>query len=152
MTSQARFARDVMSEDVITACTTDSVQDVARLLCDRRIGGVPVLDEDGHLVGILTEDDLIVRVAGPHVPAHVELLGGIIYLERPHEIQENLRKSMGMTVEEVMTREVVTVDDDCPLRDVAELMLTKRVNRVPVMREGALVGIITRHDLVSTLR
>lgn len=145
-------AKDVMTADVLTVPSTATVEEIARILCDKRIGGLPVLDEEGHLVGIVTEDDLIMRVAGPHVPPHIELLGGIIYLERPHEMQEHLRKAMGVTAEEVMTEGVVTVDDDCPIRDVANLMISNRINRVPVMHEGALVGIITRHDLVSTLR
>lgn len=145
-------AKDVMTADVLTVPNTATVEEIARLLCEKRIGGVPVLDEDGHLVGIVTEDDLIVRVAGPHVPPHIELLGGIIYLERPHEMQEHLRKAMGVTAQEVMTEGVITVDDECPVRDVAQLMVSKHINRVPVMHKGALVGIITRHDLVATLQ
>lgn len=147
-----RSVREVMTEDVVTVVSTASVQEVARVLCDRRISGAPVLDESGHLVGVITETDLIAQVAGPHIPPHIELLGSVIYLERPREMQAHLRKAAGATAEEVMTRDVITVEDDCSLRDVAQVMMSHHIHFVPVMREGALVGIVSRRDLVATLR
>ncbi len=99
----------------------------------------------------LTEADLIVRVSGPHVPPHIELLGGVIYLENPREMQEELRKVMAVTAEQVMSTEVVTVEADTTVQQVADLMVKRKLNRVPVVSAGQLVGIITRHDLIETL-
>jgi CBS domain-containing protein len=145
-------ARDIMVTDVITVKPETSVQDLARLLNEKRISGVPVVDDEGRVIGIVTESDLVLRVAGPHIPPHIELLGGIIYLENPHEMQEKLRKAMALTAGEVMTRDVVTVDQDRPVREIADLMVKRRVNRLPVVGDGRLVGIITRHEVISTLQ
>lgn len=143
--------RDIMTTDLITVAPTTSVQDITALLRDKRISGLPVVDEESHLLGMVTESDLVVRVAGPHIPAHIELLGSIIYLERPHDLNENLRKALGVTAQEIMSADVVTTDENKTLREVAELMMNKHVNRLPVIRDGRLVGIITRHDVISTL-
>lgn len=145
-------ARDIMTRDVITVNPSTTVQEIARLLLDRRISGVPVVDDGGELLGIVTESDLVLKVSGPHIPPHIELLGGVIYLEKPHEMKEHLRKAMGVTAEEIMSGEVVTVEEDMPVREVADMMVSRRVNRLPVLSNGKLAGIITRHDIIATLQ
>lgn len=145
------LARDIMSRNVVVVRPDTTVQAIARLLLEKRIGGVPVVD-DGLLRGMVTDGDLILKVSGPHLPPHIELLGGVIYLENPHEMNEHLRKAMGVTAQEIMSHPVVTVDPARPVRDVADLMIKKRIHRLPVVDGGRLVGIIARHDLISTLK
>lgn len=145
-------AKDIMTRDVVTVAPSATVQEVARVLSEKRFGGVPVVDDQQKLQGIVTESDLVERVAGPHLPAHIELLGGVIYLENPAKMNEHLRKAMALTAQEVMSHPVVTVNAETSVRDVADMMMKKRVNRLPVVSDGKLVGIITRHDVIATLQ
>lgn len=144
-------AGDVMTRDVVTVTPDTSVRDLARTLLEHRISGVPVVDGEGHVLGMVSEADLVERVSGPHLPPHIELLGGVIYLENPLHLEEKLRKAMAVTAGAIMSTHPVTVLADTPLRDVADLMVKRKINRFLVVEGKRLVGIITRHDVISTL-
>ncbi len=146
-----RTARDIMTSPVISVRPDTGVREVAHVLSENEISGVPVVSDDGKVVGMVTEADLMVKVAGPHLPAHIELLGGVIYLENPLEMSHELRKAMAVTAEQIMSRDVITVEADTPVRAVAELMMKKRLNRVAVVEKGGIAGIVTRHDVIETL-
>ena len=144
-------AAEVMTREVVTVGPDSSVRDIARTLLEHRISGVPVVDAAGLLLGVVTEDDLVERVSGPHLPPHIELLGGVIYLENPLHLDEKLRKAMGVTAREVMSTHPVTVQPQTPLHEVADLMVKRKINRFPVVEGRRLVGIITRRDVIATL-
>lgn len=139
-------ARDVMTTPVHTVGPETPVPEVARLLVERHISGVPVVDETGRLVGIVTEADLLPKEAGPAGLPLTALLGP----EAPPEVREHLRRYRGRVVREVMTREVVTATEDTPVQQLAALMLRKQVNRVPIVRGERVVGIVTRNDVLRT--
>lgn len=142
------IARDVMSSPVITVPRDAPVLEVAGLLTEHRISGVVVVDEDGLMLGILGEGDLLYRVARPHLPPHVEVLGSIIYLQTPGQIDEMMRKIGGTVAEDVMSHKLASVTEDTPVEDVASLMIDRKIRRIPVVRDGRPVGIITRGDIV----
>lgn len=142
------IARDVMSSPVITVPRDAPVLEVAGLLTEHRISGVVVVDEDGRALGILGEGDLLYRVARPHLPPHVELLGSIIYLQTPGQIDEMMRKIGGTVAEDVMSHKLASVTEDTPVEDVASLMIDRKIRRIPVVRDGRPVGLITRGDIV----
>lgn len=146
-----RVAADIMTRPVVTVRPETPVKEVARLLSERKISGVPVVDAEDRVVGMVTEADLIQRAAGAHLPPHVELLGGIIYLASPHEMTEQLRKSMALTAEQIMSQDVVGVAADAPVSEVAQIMMRRKIKRVPVLDDGRLVGMVTRHDVISDL-
>ncbi|MDW8154826.1 MAG: CBS domain-containing protein [Armatimonadota bacterium] len=137
-------ARDVMTTPVITVVPETPVPEVARVLVERHISGVPVVDEAGRLVGIVTEADLLPKEAGPAGLPLTALPGS----EAPPEVREHLRRYRGRVVREVMTREVVTATEDTPVQQLAALMLRKQVNRVPIVRGERVVGIVTRNDVL----
>lgn len=141
-------ARDIMSSPVITVPHDAPVLQVAGLLTEHRISGVVVVDEEGQALGILGEGDLLYRVARPHLPPHVEVLGSIIYLQTPGRMDEMMRKIGGTVAEDVMSHKMVSVTEDTPVEDVASLMIERRIRRVPVVRDGRPVGLITRGDIV----
>lgn len=146
-----RTAGDVMTRDVVTVTADTSVREVARTLLERRISAVPVVDGQGSLLGMVSEDDLVQRVSGPHLPPHIELLGGVIYLENPLHLDEKLRKAMAVTAGEIMTANPLTVEPGTAIREVADLMVRRRVHRFPVVEGRRVVGIVTRHDVITTL-
>jgi CBS domain-containing protein len=142
---------DVMTRDVLTVTPSTGVQEIARLLWGHGISGVPVVDEAGALVGIVSELDLLMRNANLHIPQYLRVLDVMIPLGNKHEFEEELRRALGATAAEVMTDKVITVEPETDLADAATLMMDKDVNRLPVVAAGRVVGIISRADFVRLL-
>jgi CBS domain-containing protein len=142
--------RDVMTREVVAASPDTTVNLVARLMADKAISGVPVV-EDGRVVGIVTELDLIVRNTRLEPPAFFALLDARIPLETPGHYRERLRHMLGTLARDVMTDKVVTVGPDEDLEALAELMVKRRVNPVPVVENGRLVGIVARADIIAMM-
>jgi CBS domain-containing protein len=145
------LARDIMTRQVVTVSPNMTVPEVAKVLLDHRISGVPVVSKDNEVIGIVTEGDLITKEISLKTPPVLSLLGGFIYLENPNRFEEELRKVTAVQVEDLMTREVISVQEDTPVGEIATLMVKKKINRVPVLRHKKLVGIITRADIVRSL-
>jgi len=143
--------RDLMTPGVFTVRTDTSVNEVARLMSQKDVSGVPVLDADDRVVGIITELDLIVRNGRLEIPAFLQLFDAVIPLELPGHLSTRLRHMLGTRAEDVMTREVRTVGPDTEVEDLVDLMVKRRVNPVPVVEDGRLVGIVSRHDLVRMM-
>jgi CBS-domain-containing membrane protein len=144
--------REIMTRDVVTVGPDTPVHRIARLLCDRALSGLPVLDGSGRLVGIVTELDLIVRNTRLEPPAFFQILDGRIPLESPAHFEKRLRHILGTRAADVMTEKVVTVDADQQVEELAALMVSRGVNPVPVVeRNGALAGIVSRADIVRTM-
>ncbi|MDR7440505.1 MAG: CBS domain-containing protein [Armatimonadota bacterium] len=140
------LARDVMTSPVITVRPDTPVKEVARLLLTHHISGVPVVDENGNLVGILTEADLLHK---ERPESHEE--GSLLRLLRRGQIAEAERKASGLLARDLMTSPVITIHEDTPLREAAALMTRHRINRLPVLRAGQVVGILSRADVLKAL-
>ncbi|BAU05744.1 hypothetical protein NIES592_08870 [Fischerella major NIES-592] len=153
MLTETRQVKDLMTTDPVTVKPTDSVETVLRCLEENHISGLPVVDETGKVVGVVSEADLLFRERPVRLPLYLSFLGGIIYLEPLDHFVQQLKKSLGILVQDVMTPNPITIAPDAPISQAADLMLEKRVNRLPVVDEtGALVGIITRDDLLRALK
>jgi CBS domain-containing protein len=147
------LARDIMTAPVITADPDMSVKDLAALFRDKRIGGVPVV-QDGKLVGIVTEGDLMALDADVQYPHYFELFDSIIYLGSQKKFKEQLEKAAAANVGQLMTRrdKVKTVGPDEPARAAATLMSRHHFDRVPVVDENDIVlGLVTRHDIIKLI-
>ena len=141
-------ASDVMTRKVVSVRLDAPVGDAIRLMLDHRISGPPVVDGDSKVIGILTEGDLLRRAetgTERHRPRWLELLLG------PGRLAGEYVRTHGRKVGEIMTEDVVSVAEDTPLVEIVRLMEGHRVKRLPVLRGDALVGIVTRADLVRTL-
>jgi CBS domain-containing protein len=141
-------AMEVMSQKVITVTPETTIIEAARLLLQHRISGLPVVDEGGAVVGIVTEGDLLRRAeigTAARRSRWLELLLGPAHLARDY-VQANARK-----VDEVMTRQIVSVVPHTPLAEVVRLMERHRVKRLPVIDDNSLVGVVSRADLVRAL-
>ncbi|HSC22147.1 MAG TPA: CBS domain-containing protein [Casimicrobiaceae bacterium] len=142
-------AGDVMTHAVVTIRPEATLRDAIGRMIEHRISGLPVVDEDLGLVGIVTEGDLLRRPeTGTEAPMHrfAELLLG------PGPSAETYARSRGRQVSAVMTRDVVTVSGDTPLADVVRLMEARSIKRVPVVAGRRVVGIVSRADLIAALR
>ncbi|MDD2372146.1 MAG: CBS domain-containing protein [Syntrophomonadaceae bacterium] len=145
------LAREIMSRDVITVIPEEKVDKAARILVDNKISGLPVVDADDHVVGIITEKDLIVRASELKVPFYLTLFDSIIFLDNPIRFNNDIKKYTASQVKDAMTRKVYVVEEDTPVSEIVEIMQKRAVNRVPVVRNDKLVGIITRNDILKTL-
>jgi CBS domain-containing protein len=141
-------AADVMTRDVISIEADASVLQAARLMLAKRISGLPVVDATGRLVGIVTEGDFLRRGeldTQRHRPRWLEFLIG------PGRLASEYVKACGRKVHEIMTPDVHTISEDTPLAEVARIMEKQDIKRVPVVRDGALVGIVSRANLLRAL-
>ena len=130
------LVRDRMTIDPVTIKAEVSVTEALRLMTDRKIRRLPVLDSHGQLVGIVSDRDLLLASPSPATSLAI------------WEIHDLLAK---LTVEKIMTREVITVPQDTPLEEAARVMVDNRIGGLPVMRDKAVVGIISESDLFNTL-
>lgn len=147
-----RRVADIMERDVVTIGPDATVHDLVLLLQAKDLGGVPVVEGDGRLVGIVTEGDLVIEDADVRLPHYFGLFGNLVYLGGQKKFEERLNKMVGNAVRDVMTTEVVTVTADEPVRAAANIMVDKKVNRVPVVDdEGHLIGIVARHDIIRMM-
>ena len=143
--------RDIMQKDVITATPEATVRELADLLARHKISGVPVVDGEGKVVGVVSEADVILQDADLHFPYYIPFLDSIIYLQSVSKFETRLRKMFGTKVADIMSREVVTIAPDASVYDAAALMADRTINRVPVLEKGRLVGILTRGDIVKAI-
>ncbi len=143
-----------MERDVVTVHPDTDVESLLRLMRKHELPGVPVTDESGHLLGIVTESDLVLRDedADLHLPHHIDLWGGVIFLEPIKHYEERLRRAFAATVADMMTPDPVTVAPEGSLQDAARLIAERKHNRLPVVdADGKLAGVVTRLDVLEAL-
>ncbi len=145
-----KTARDIMTGEVITVDPETSVEEAAKLMSEHQISGLPVV-KDSKMVGIVSEKDLIVKDKKLHFPEYINLIGGIIYIESYRKFREEFKKYIAVKVGELMTTEVETIEPDTQVNEIATMMSREEINRLPVLENGKLVGIVTRADLVRNM-
>lgn len=142
----------VMTTDVLALSPDDNVSDAMARLVDRGIDAAPVVDADGAVVGMLSTGDLIVQESNLHLPTVISLFGATLELpSAKRHFEDDLRKTLGGTVREVMTPDPVVVEPDATVEDAATLMHEHNVSRLPVVGESGLVGIVSRVDILRTI-
>jgi CBS domain-containing protein len=140
--------RDIMTRDIVKVKPDTSVSYIALLMAEHRISGVPVVDEQDRVLGVVTELDMVVRNTRLKLPAFFTLLNATIYLETPAHIKERLQHMLGLTASEIMSEKSMTITADASIEDLAELMVERQVNPIPVIENGRLAGIVSRSDIV----
>ncbi|NLK20650.1 MAG: CBS domain-containing protein [Epulopiscium sp.] len=145
-------AKDIMQRNVMYVKRDARIEEVAKILFENKISGVPVVEDDKTVIGIVTEKDLLVKDKEPRFPSYVEFLGSIIFVEGVKQYDEELRKLAATVAEEIMTKNVYTITEEAPVEEIAKIMVEKGVNRVPVVDgKGKLIGIISRADMLKTI-
>lgn len=144
-------ARDIMTADVATVTPETTVEELARLLMEKGISGAPVVDDTGRLMGIVTEHDLIKKERRLHIPTVVQIFDAFIYLESSKRFEEDLKKMVAKKVADIYTRDVVTVDEDSTITEIATIMTDKDIHLLPVMKGGEMVGIVGKKDILKAM-
>jgi CBS domain-containing protein len=149
----ALIVRDIMETDVPAVYPSDPVESVLKVLRVHELPGVPVINEGGRCVGIITEADLVISEQGAdlHLPHYFELFGGYVFLEKMSHFEARLRKAFSSTAADMMTEDPVTIEAGAPVEEAARLIADRKHNRLPVVEHGRLVGVVTRVDVLDAL-
>ena len=126
-------AKEIMTVDVKTVKKDDTVSDVAKMLIQDKIGGLPVVDEDNKVIGIISETDILKKEKYIEPPRVINFLQGLIFLDDMKNLEKDLKRIAAYKVEDLMTEDIVTVHEDDKFDDVANVMIKKSINRVPVV-------------------
>jgi CBS domain-containing protein len=149
----ADLVRDIMDAAPVTVSPDASVEEVVRTLRNRELPGVPVVDGDGRCVGIVTEADLVLPddQGDLHIPHYINLFGGTVFLEPLGRFEQRLRKAFASKAADMMTSDPDTVAPDTTVQEAARLIHRSGHNRLPVVEDGRLVGVVTRVDVLGAL-
>jgi CBS domain-containing protein len=149
----AERVREIMDSNPATLSPDASVEEVVAAFREHQLPGLPVVDADGRCVGIVTEADLVLPddEGDLHIPHYVNLFGGTVFLEPLGRFEKRLRKAFAATAADMMTRRPDTVGPDATVREAARLVHDTGHNRLPVVEDGVLVGVVTRVDLLGAL-
>ncbi len=144
---------EIMDNTPVTVAPETSVEDVVAALRDHQLPGVPVVDSDGRCVGMVTEADLVLpdQEGDLHIPHYINLFGGTVFLESLGRFEGRLRKAFAANAADMMTRDPDSVRPDTTVRDAARLIHETGHNRLPVVDNGRLVGVVTRLDVLGAL-
>lgn len=145
--------REVMDPEPATVREDTAIEDVIRLLGVHNMPGLPVVNEGGRCVGVITEADLVLadEEGDLHLPHYLQVFGGLVFLEPLRRFEERLRKVFAATASDLMTEDPDTVAPDTDVHDAARVIAESGHNRLPVVEHGRLVGVVTRADVLGAL-
>jgi CBS domain-containing protein len=144
-------AKDMMTKDVVTATPDMEIAQAAKLLLQNHFNGLPVIDDEGRLIGIICQDDLIVQQKRLPLPSLFTFFDGLIPLTSYRSLEKEVEKIVASKVSQAMTPDPVTIDPDTNLEDIATLMVSNNIHTLPVVEGNRLVGVIGKEDVLRTL-
>ena len=145
-------AKDIMTTDVIVANKNDIIANVANLLIKEKIGGLPVVDEENKVVGIISETDIMKKESHVDSPRMLNFIQGIIFLDDMKKFEDEMRAIAAYKVEDLMSKDIITVNENDTFDYVANVMINKSINRVPVVDENNFLKvIICRYDIIKAM-
>ena len=143
--------KDIMTKELITLSPATEITSAAKILLEKRINGLPVIDDSGKLVGILCQSDLVAQQKRIPIPSVYTLLDSFIPLTSLRRIDKEVKKIAALKVEQAMTPDPVTIGPETDIEDVARLMVDKKYHTLPVMDGDKIVGIVGKEDVLKTL-
>ncbi len=144
-------AEQIMTRDIYTVHEDTEISALAKQFVTNKVNAMPVVDDDGQLVGMVTQTDLVEQDKPLHIPTVISLFDWVIYLESPKRFAEEVEKVTARKVGEICSREVVTCSPDDSVASVASLMVDNKVHLVPVVADGRMVGVIGRLDIIRSM-
>ncbi|MGB5636328.1 MAG: CBS domain-containing protein [Waterburya sp.] len=148
----SKTVSEIMTTEPITVSPETSLESAIQILVDKKISGLPVINAQGDLVGVISETDLTWQATGVDTPPYIMFLDSVIYLQNPAKHNKEIHKALGQTVGDAMSTRPITVKDSQLVRDAARLMHEKKVRRLPVVNDQSqLVGVITQGDVIRMM-
>jgi len=143
--------KDIMTTDVVTVTKETTVMELAGIFANRHLSSLPVLAQNGDLIGIVTETDLVEQDKNLHIPTVISIFDWVIYLESDKKFEKELKKMTGRAVGDIYSAELLTVSPETSIADVADLLSSRKINALPVVEGKKLVGIVSRIDLIRSM-
>lgn len=144
-------ARDIMTAHPVTITPETPVAVASKILLENRFNGLPVVDSEGNLQGILCQSDLVMQHKHLQIPSFFTLLDGFIPLQFPGKFEEQMKRMSAVVVKDAMTPNPETVHPDMPLEAIATLMVDEKYHTLPVVENGKVVGVIGKEDILRTM-
>lgn len=142
---------DVMTRDVITVTPETPLRELASILSEKHINGVPVVDHKGNVLGVVCESDLVNQNKPLHIPTVFVILDSVIPMENPWRLQKEFKRLAATKVGDIYSRPAVSISPDTDLSEVARIMSERRLYTLPVIEGGKLVGVVGKADVIRSL-
>jgi len=144
-------AGDIMTTETHSVHLDTEIKTLAKMFVEYNVNAMPVVDDDGALVGIVTQTDLVEQGKPLHIPTVISLFDWVIYLESPKNFSEEVRKVTALKVGEICSKDVITCAPDTPVSTVASLMVDNKMHLIPVVVDDQMVGVVARLDIIRTM-
>jgi CBS domain-containing protein len=144
-------AGDIMTTTIHTVHQDTEIKTLAKMFVDHNVNAMPVVDDDGRLVGIVSQTDLVEQDKPLHIPTVISLFDWVFYLESPKKFTEEVRKVTARRVGEICSRDVVTCAPDTPVSRIASLMVDNKAHLIPVIDGSLMVGVVARLDIIRSM-
>ncbi len=144
-------AKEIMTKEVVTVTREMTVEELARLFTRHDISGAPVVDNEGKLIGIVTENDLIKMEQRLHIPTVINIFDAVIYLGSSKKFEEDIKRMAASKVEDIYKKDVVTIDENATLEEIATIMCDKNIHHLPVIKKGKISGVIGKKDIMKAI-
>ena len=142
--------KEIMTRDVLSISPSTSTIEAIDLLLENRISGLPVVDDDNKLIGIVTENDLIKKNKRFHIPTIVRLFDAYFLLDSG-KVEDEIKKMVATTVGEICTKKVVSISEDTTLEEIATIMAEQHIHLLPVLKDNEVIGIVGKADVVRSM-
>ena len=144
-------AGDIMTTDIHSVHEDTEIKVLAKMFVEHNVNAMPVVDEGGALVGMVTQTDLVEQDKPLHIPTVISLFDWVIYLESPKSFAEDVRRVTARKVGEICSKEVVTCAPETSVAAVASLMVDNKCHLVPVVSDSRMVGVVARLDIIRSM-
>jgi len=145
------LAKDIMTKNVAVVKADTTIDEVSRIFVDRNISGLPVVNQYDKLIGIVSEGDLVYKQKPVRAPMFINLFDGLIPIDR-NAFHDDMKRIAAYQVKDIMTSPAIYAYEDTPVSEIAEVIINKKINRIPIVNEILeVVGIVSRHDIVRSM-
>ena len=146
-----KTASDIMTQDVVTVNKNQPISDLAIIFIENHFNGVPVLDNTGKVVGVVTQGDLIEQNKNLHIPTVIALFDAVLFLESEKKFEDDLKKLTGSKIEDIYHKNLITVSPDTYLSEIITIMAEKDIHTLPVLEGDKLIGIIGKQNIIHEM-
>jgi CBS domain-containing protein len=146
-----KTARDIMTRNVVTVNKDQPISDLSKLFIENHFNGVPVLDDSGKVLGVVTQGDLIEQNKNLHIPTVIALFDAVLFLDSEKKFESDVKKLTGSKIEDIYHSSLITVSPDADLSEITTLMAENDVHTLPVLDGDKLVGIIGKKDVIRAM-
>lgn len=144
-------ARDIMTKEVVTVTTKTSLKELATIFVETRHSNIPVIGQEGELVGVISETDLIEQQKPLHIPTVMAILDGVFYLNSEKRFKEQVDRVTATMVGELYKQDPVSCSPEATIREMAGLMSQHKVHLLPVLEAGKMIGVVARLDMIRVM-